>query len=176
MEDDMANLRLLDDDEENAFHKNAQIVDLDLEFSLVGTCLTDSVVYFLSVRNKLANLRHPVGGICITDLGEKRYMFKFFHVIDMNRVLEGLPLFFNNHLLLLHKLDKNEDPLTLSLHSAIFWIQVHDLPLGFMSKTMARHFGDFLRDFMEYDTRLPSLGIYGYMRIRVILDVRVALK
>lgn len=75
----------------------------------------------------------------------------------------------------MHKLDKNEDPPTVSLHSAIFWIQVHDLPPGLMSKNMARHFGDFLGDFMEYDMRLPSLGISQYMKIEVRLDVRVAL-
>lgn len=88
MEDDLANIRLSNDEEENAFHKDAQIIDRDLQFSLVGTCLTDSVAHFSSLRNTLVDLWHPIGGICITDLGEKCYMFKFFHVVDMNRVLE----------------------------------------------------------------------------------------
>lgn len=41
---------------------------------------------------------------------------------------------------------------------------------------MARRFGDFLGEFMVYETRLPSLGISRYMRIRVKLDVRLDLK
>lgn len=56
MEDDLAKLLLSDDEEENAFHKDAQSIDRDLEFSLVGTCLSDSVVHFPSLRNTLTDL------------------------------------------------------------------------------------------------------------------------
>lgn len=63
MEDDLANIRLSNDEEENAFHKDAQIIDRDLQFSLVGTCLTDSVAHFSSLRNTLVDLWHPIGGI-----------------------------------------------------------------------------------------------------------------
>ncbi|MBA0578914.1 hypothetical protein Gorai_021185, partial [Gossypium raimondii] len=34
----------------------------------------------------MADLWHPIGGTAITDIGEKRYLFKFFHVVDMDRV------------------------------------------------------------------------------------------
>ncbi|MBA0845484.1 hypothetical protein Goarm_022495 [Gossypium armourianum] len=60
----------------------------------------------------------------------------------MNRVLEGLPWFFNNHLLLLHKLQMKEDSLTIPLNYDVFWIQIHDLPPGLMLETMAKCFGD----------------------------------
>lgn len=45
-----------------------------------------------------------------------------------------------------------------------------------MSETMAKRFGDFLGEFLEYDTRIPTLAIHCYMKIRVRLDVRVPLK
>ncbi|MBA0729623.1 hypothetical protein Golax_020346, partial [Gossypium laxum] len=40
------------------------------QFCLVGRCLTDSVVHFPSLRNAMADLWHPIRGICITDLGK----------------------------------------------------------------------------------------------------------
>ncbi|MBA0738326.1 hypothetical protein Gogos_011702 [Gossypium gossypioides] len=73
---------------------------------MVGRVLTDSVVHFSSIRNMLANLWHPLGGISITDIGEKRVLFRFYNMIDLNRVIDGMPWFFNRHLIVFHKLEK----------------------------------------------------------------------
>ncbi|MBA0765731.1 hypothetical protein Gotri_014884 [Gossypium trilobum] len=170
MVDDLANLRL-SNEEEDAFQEDAKEMERDIKFSLVETCLTNSVLHFSSFRNTIADLWHPIGGITITNIGEKRYSFKFFHTVDMNKVLKGLPWFFNNHLLL-HKRKMKEDPLTVLLNYVVFWIQIHDLPSGLMLETMAKHFGVF----MEYDMRILSLRLLWYMRIKVRLDVRLAPK
>ncbi|MBA0579062.1 hypothetical protein Gorai_021329 [Gossypium raimondii] len=76
----------------------------------------------------MADLWHPFGGIFISNLGEKRYLFQFFHIVDMNRVMAGTPWFFNNHLFLLYKIQPEEDPMLVSLLSTEFWVQVHDMP------------------------------------------------
>ncbi|KAH1082970.1 hypothetical protein J1N35_022731 [Gossypium stocksii] len=72
MEEDLANLKLLDEDEE-AFQEEAAVVDRSYQFCLVGRCLTDSVVHFHSLRNTMADLWHPIGGICITCGGDIRW-------------------------------------------------------------------------------------------------------
>ncbi|MBA0599769.1 hypothetical protein Gorai_005975 [Gossypium raimondii] len=59
-------------------------------------------------------------------------------VVDLNRVIEGMPWFFNNHLLLPHNLQSGEDLVQLPLNNAIFWIQIHDFPPLLMLETMAR--------------------------------------
>ncbi|MBA0777426.1 hypothetical protein Gotri_005446, partial [Gossypium trilobum] len=59
------------------------------EYSLVGCFLTASVVLFPAMRNTMANLWHPLGGVQISYLGERRYLFKFFHEMDIKRVLPG---------------------------------------------------------------------------------------
>ncbi|MBA0701059.1 hypothetical protein Goari_022858 [Gossypium aridum] len=69
MEEELANLSLLDDEEE-AFQEEAVAMERTYQFCLVGRCLTDSVVHFPSLRNAMADLWHPIGGICITDLGK----------------------------------------------------------------------------------------------------------
>lgn len=35
----------------------------------------DCVVHFLSLKRTLADLWHSLGGVSITDIGEKRYLF-----------------------------------------------------------------------------------------------------
>ncbi|MBA0674946.1 hypothetical protein Goari_016515 [Gossypium aridum] len=86
MEDALANLRLLDEEEE-AIQEDEGAVNGAYQFCLVGRCLTDSVVHFPSLRNTMADLWHPIGGICITELGEKRYLFQFFNEVDIERVV-----------------------------------------------------------------------------------------
>lgn len=108
--EELANLNLLVE-EEDAFKEEDTEVDNVYQYCLVGRCLTDSVVHFPSLRNIIADLWHPIAGFCISNLGEKRYLFQFFHVVDMNRMLFGTPWFFNNHLLILSKILQGEDPL-----------------------------------------------------------------
>ncbi|MBA0817329.1 hypothetical protein Gohar_028232 [Gossypium harknessii] len=80
------------DDEEEApipcegdLHKE----DEDHQFCLVGKALTGCVIHFLSLKRTLADLWHPIGGIIISDLGDKRCLFRFFYKVDIKRVLDG---------------------------------------------------------------------------------------
>lgn len=78
MEEGIANLNI-EDEEEDALHERAPNIKAEFQLCLVGRCLTDNVVNFASLKRTLANLWHLLGGITITNLGNKRYIFKFFH-------------------------------------------------------------------------------------------------
>ncbi|MBA0761422.1 hypothetical protein Gotri_024074 [Gossypium trilobum] len=110
MEEELENLNISDDEEEILEGlRNADESEEKHRLCLVGRVLTDSVVHFPSIRSILANLWRPVGGISITDIWEKRSLFKFYHEIDLKRVLWGKPRFFNIHLILFHRLEKGEE-------------------------------------------------------------------
>ncbi|MBA0562711.1 hypothetical protein Golob_007735, partial [Gossypium lobatum] len=53
---------------------------------------------------------------------------------------------------------------------------IHDLPLGFMSKAIAKQLGSFIGVFLEYDTSTTQLGYKRIIRINVRIDVRKPLK
>ncbi|MBA0617812.1 hypothetical protein Godav_027231 [Gossypium davidsonii] len=105
MESEFAGLSL-DKEEEDILQAQGDpdLINNEESLSLVGCFLTASIIHYPAMKSTLANLWHPVKGVQIRDLGEKRYLFKFFHVIDMERVIKGTPWTFNNHLLILHKL------------------------------------------------------------------------
>ncbi|MBA0752260.1 hypothetical protein Gogos_001112, partial [Gossypium gossypioides] len=44
----------------------------------------------------MTDLWHPIKEIFISDLGEKRHLFQFFHVVDMNRVLAAKKILVGN--------------------------------------------------------------------------------
>ncbi|MBA0747522.1 hypothetical protein Gogos_004433 [Gossypium gossypioides] len=49
---------------------------------------------------------------------------------------------------------KGEDPMEVPLVFTNFWVQIHDLPLGLMSKDMARQFGNFIGKFWSMIQKL----------------------
>ncbi|MBA0838052.1 hypothetical protein Goarm_010149 [Gossypium armourianum] len=89
----------------------------------------------------------------IFDLGDQRYLFKIFHNMEIEHVENETPWTFNNHLLILHRLKENEDPLLVPLVFTNFWVQVHDLPPGFFSEKMAKQFGNFIGTVIDYDMK-----------------------
>ncbi|MBA0556647.1 hypothetical protein Golob_026728 [Gossypium lobatum] len=116
MEKDLANLRI-DNKEDEAWelHGEEGLGKSLYQYCLVGYFLIASVVHFQAVRNAMENLSHPLRGVLISDLGEKHYLFKFYHKVDIDRVVNEPPWTFNNHLLLFHRLKCEEDPLQISL-------------------------------------------------------------
>ncbi|KAH1056703.1 hypothetical protein J1N35_034768 [Gossypium stocksii] len=53
------------------------------------------------MKNTMANLWHPLKAAQISDLRARRYLFIFFHEMDIDWVTKGTPWTFNNHLLIL---------------------------------------------------------------------------
>ncbi|MBA0842187.1 hypothetical protein Goarm_002031, partial [Gossypium armourianum] len=177
MENELAQLSI-NDEEEEIIHIP---IDPNREnrgeiFQLVGCFLTASTIHFPAMKSTMANLWHPVKGVRICDLGEKRYLFQFFHAMDMNRVLKGSPWTFNNHLLVLYKLELGEDPLQIPLVLTPFWVQIYNIPTGLFSDSLAVQLGNFLGNFMEHDISLLGKGNRNFMRIRVQIDIRRPLK
>ncbi|MBA0760158.1 hypothetical protein Gotri_022922 [Gossypium trilobum] len=128
-----------------------------------------------AMKSILANLWHP-HGVTISDLSEKRFMFKFYYEIDFDRFLEGSPWTFNGHLLVFHSVRKGEDPMVVPLIFVDFWVQIHNLPFGLILEVMGRQFGNFIGTFLEYDMKAMGRGFRGYMRVSVQVDIRDPLK
>lgn len=103
-------------------------------------------------------------------------LFRFYNELDIKRVIEGMPWFFDRHLIMFHKMEKGQHPFTVPLVYAIFWVHINDLPTGSMSANMAAQLGNFISDFLEYDTIIALMGVKKYMRVKVLIDVLKPLK
>lgn len=85
--------------------------------------------------------------------------------------MKGSPWTFNNQLLVFADLTNGIDPLEIQLLKARFWVQVHNLLGGMYSETMAKQFGNFIGDFIDYDAKAIAVGLRNYMCIRVLVDI-----
>ncbi|KAL4361670.1 hypothetical protein GQ457_04G031690 [Hibiscus cannabinus] len=177
IETDLSELSIADEENSEIQVENESLQDgLSFENCFVGLFLTDSVIHFHSMKTTLANVWRPLGGVSISELGEGRYLFRFYHVVDVDRVEDGGPWNFNSHLLILHRLKPGEVPALVPIFAAPFWVLVNDIPPGYMSVGVAKQLGNFLGSFIEYDSSSVSLCYKGIMRIRAEIDTRKPLK
>ncbi|MBA0783066.1 hypothetical protein Gotri_000848 [Gossypium trilobum] len=116
-----------------------------------------------------------IGWWDITDLEGRRYPFKFFHELDVYRVVSGSTWTFNKYLLIIHRLKNDEDPKLVLLIYSTFWVQ-DDLPPGFFSKATAKQLDKFVGRFLEFDSKQLDRGLMSYLRVCVEADVKKPLK
>ncbi|CAN0885601.1 hypothetical protein LINGRAHAP2_LOCUS15161 [Linum grandiflorum] len=127
------------------------------------------------MRTQMANLWKPREGISIIDKGEGLILFRFYHPLDMDLVLDGGPWTFDQNLLALHSLVPGDDLTQVPLHDVDFWILVYGLTAEFYSEVVGKALGNFLGSFVLYDETNQFIDQDSYMRIRVKLDVRKSL-
>lgn len=78
-------------------------------------------------------------------------LIRFYHILDLQRVLEGSPWTFGNHPIIIHRLKVGEVPLQVPLDKIAFWVQIHNLPVGSFLEKIGNMLGNFIGRFLEYD-------------------------
>lgn len=104
-----------------------------------------------SDEKTLASIWRPVKGVCIKNLNHNLFLFQFFHELDMTQVLCDGPWTFDNHLLVLSQLEFGMNLQQIPLFHVNFWVQVYDLPSGFISERVAKEIGSSIGTFIEAD-------------------------
>ncbi|KAM6586590.1 hypothetical protein CsatA_009195 [Cannabis sativa] len=157
---------------ENAEEEQA----FDDRWCLVGKFLTGRTIDFDAMRHMMASLWQPGRGVYIKELDTNRYLFQFYHEIDIQAVIDGSPWTFNRIQLVFHRLQRGEDPRLVRLHKLDMWIQLHELKYGFMSDWVVKHVGNYIGSYVKSDPR-NFVGIWrDYLRVRVTIDIEKPLK
>ena len=146
------------------------------ELCVVGRFLTGRSINVNAMKTKMADVWRPAMGVNIKEVESGIFLFQFFHKEDKNWVLKGGPWSFDNAMIVMAEIPEGEEPLNVPLWHVNIWLQLYDLPSGFMSETVGRLLGDFFGEFLEYDSKNNSSLWREFMRIRVRLDVRKPLK
>jgi 14-3-3 protein epsilon len=94
----------------------------------------------------------------------------------MEAVLNGGPWTFDNNMLILERVQLGMQIEQIPLTHVNMWVQVHDLPMGFMKEQVGTKLANYIGNFLEYDKNNNSSFWRQYMRIRVKIDVRSPLK
>ncbi|KAK4438077.1 hypothetical protein Salat_0141800 [Sesamum alatum] len=112
------------------------------ELYLAGHFLSQKPFHADALKSTLLLSFNPVRGMDLKPLEGNRFLLKFNHIVDRNRVLEGCPWALKKYLLILSPIGTNENPRDVNLGWADFHIHAHSLPLSKMSREVARFFGN----------------------------------
>ncbi|KAL0430337.1 UNVERIFIED_CONTAM: hypothetical protein Sradi_0659700 [Sesamum radiatum] len=156
----------------NLWYSDSDTFDL----CLVGRWLSHKPFHADILKSTLLLAFNPVRGMEFKLLDGNRFLLKFHHIVDRNRVLDGCPWSFDKNLLILNSIAMNENPQDVNLDWAAFHVHVHGLPLSKMSKDMARFIGDYLGRFIDVDADSAGHVWGSSMRLRVSLDVSKPLR
>nr|KYP64441.1 Uncharacterized protein At4g02000 family [Cajanus cajan] len=143
-----------------------------IHLSLVGRFLTERTIRTMIMKDRMASIWRPVKGVSISEIQTNIFLFQFFHILDFNRIYEGGPWSFDNNMLILSKIHRGEIPTEVPLFHIPVWVQVHNLPAGFMSQEVGKLLGNAIGEYLAYDEKHNTSFWKAYMRIRVNLDIR----
>jgi 14-3-3 protein epsilon len=113
--------------------------------------------------------------ITIIEIEPGLFLFQFYHKVDKDRVLNGGPWHFENHMLVLHEVKEGYLFNQIPLNHVDMWVKIHHLPAGFMTQRIGEQMRNVIGKFIQYDA--SNNGFWRtYIRIRVRLGVRIPIK
>ncbi|XVF56558.1 hypothetical protein PTKIN_Ptkin06aG0130800 [Pterospermum kingtungense] len=112
----------------------------------------------------------------VSVLDSNLFLFKFRSERDKDRVLEGAPCSFNNHLLMFHGYDGNLRPSEYVFNKGSFWIRVYDLPLNLMSLDIVERIGNKVGVLQKIDQNPTRLGWAGNLCLLVEINITKPLR
>lgn len=175
-----ANLTLADlDDEDEAMQIQGVAVNQqtnDLNYCVVGRLVTDRPIKFPFFKDTIPSVWRPAMGVSFREIQPKLYLFQFYHEADVRRILMDGPWSYEQNLLVLKRIEGNEDPEAVDLSRAEFWVQVHHLPARFRTEAVLDAIGTFLGSFVKSDESNFDGSWRTIYRIRVELDITRPLK
>ncbi|XP_074352285.1 uncharacterized protein LOC141691445 [Apium graveolens] len=169
MEESFAMISLEEEEQGGiTYEENAEdLSEIDMRWCLVGRFLTDSPIDFQAMQHKMASLWRPGRGMFVKQLEPNRFLFQFYHDIDIKRVIEGSPWTFGRFHLIFERLKDDENPKTIAINKLDVWVQLHDMETGFISLRVVKDIGDYVGTFLESDAN-NFVGVWReYLRIRV---------
>ena len=87
-----------------------------------------------------------MNGYKIQNLGDHMVLFVFNNSSDVERRIENQPWSFDKHLVVLQTVEEFSKLKDLVFDIALFWVQVQDIPVRFMSKKVAESICETIRE------------------------------
>lgn len=178
MEDSFARTTIEEEEEGGLSYEGIteELSEIDVRWCLVGRFLTESSIDFQAMQHKMASLWKPGRGVYVKELEPNRYIFQFYHEVDIKRVIDGSPWTFGRYQLVIHRLKEGDDPRAVSLNKLDIWVQLHGISPGFMSQRVVKDIRNYIGAFVESDGN-NFVGVWrDYLRVRVSLNLDMPLK
>ncbi|KAM6575647.1 hypothetical protein CsatA_023974 [Cannabis sativa] len=149
---------------------------IDDRWCLVGKFLSNRIIDFEKMQNILASLWQPGMGMFVKQLDTNRFLFQFYHEVDIQRVINGSPWTYDRMQLIIERLNVGGDPKSLPLNTLDIWVQLHNVEPGFMTETTLQKVGNTMGKYLESDPK-NFIGVWrDYLWMRITLNIEKPLR
>ncbi|OMO49946.1 hypothetical protein CCACVL1_30745 [Corchorus capsularis] len=158
-----------------------QVIDIDgsqdsQKFCLIGKILTKKVLKVDILRSVFFRVWKLSGGLRVQEVGDKMFLFQFDRMGERDRVLLQQPWSFNKALMVLQEFDGSVLPEDVDLDWCSFWVQIHGLPMAYMTEKTAMSIGKVAGIVEEIGMDDGKVGWGKILRVRTSLNVHRRLK
>ena len=109
-------------------------------------------------------------GFTVSKEGSHTALFIFYNKEDVDRVLSSEPWSFDKYLVVLERYERQTPLEELKFDKASFWVQVHNIPIGYRNKSVTKHICEAIGQ-VDRSTSVSVSEGGSYVRVRVTLDV-----
>ncbi|XP_042952214.1 uncharacterized protein LOC122289295 [Carya illinoinensis] len=143
--------------------------------SLVGKIWIDRQIgreFVESTMGKIWRVSKPAR---FQEIGSNMFIITFFTHADMDRVMDGRPWLFDNHLFALKLFDGLAQAQSIVFDTEVFWIRMLNLPLGSMNEECGRMIGSTVGKVVEVDVPEDGIGWGSSLRVRIEIPIQQAI-
>jgi hypothetical protein len=138
-----------------------------LDHCLIGRVLTDKQIRFAYFKERLGHVWKPRKKVSILQADNGRFLFQFNHRLDAAKVMDEGPWLFDNYNMVIERISPSVVPASVDLNHIDLWLQVHQLPFGFIQPKVGQAVGRFLGELKEYDNRNTVHSTYMRLKVRI---------
>ena len=105
-------------------------------------------------------------------MGENRVLFTFRDEIDMERVIANGPWSFDKFLIILQRIEDDDQIAQIKFRHISLWVQIHNMPVRHLTEEAGWKIGATLGTVERVGTEDERRGGGNYVRIRVRMDAQ----
>ena len=140
------------------------------EHLIAGFFLTKRALNMDAVARTFKPLWRVDNGFTVSNEGAHKVVFSFDSSEDVDRILSGEPWSFDKSLVVLQRYNRLTSLDELAFEKVSFWVQVHNIPIGYRSKSVAEDICEAI-GVVDRSTEVAECEGGNYVRVRVTLDV-----
>lgn len=146
----------------------------DLELTLVGKVLTVRNYNFDALKRTLNQIWAIKTGALFRPIENGLFVVQFACRRDKEKVLDGRPWTFDQHLVMLQEVEDHVQPSNIELRRCPFWMRLYNLPMGYRSESYVRRIGGCIGDVLEVES--DGVQWDRSARVRILLDIKKPLR
>ena len=144
------------------------------EYLLVAQFLTRRFLNMEAMARTFKQLWRSTNRFTICNQNEHRVLFVFDNPNDIERILKNQPWSFDKHLVMLQRYNTDCSVRDLVFSKTLFWVQVHDIPIWYMTKEVAENIYDIVGEVQKSASAVTDEGGH-FIRVWVMIDITLPL-